>query len=117
MARKRKTEAERRQEREDAKRRAADVFFPRLQQVATFREAMALALQAPAPDTPGRTHHTSLLFFLESFRPPMGASYAENAEYVVLARRLAAGGEITPETLAQIEHDFAARMQQQGPYG
>jgi hypothetical protein len=117
VARKRKTEAEKRQERDDAKQRAAISFFPRLRQAATVAEAGALAVAAPAPDSPGRLLHTNLMFFLTALRPPGMASYAENAEYIALARRFVAGGEMKTETLEQIERDFSPVMDRQGPFG
>jgi hypothetical protein len=97
MARKRKTAAERRQEFDDAKRRAWNAFVPQLEAVTTYTEAMRLVAASPPPGAPGRTYFSNLAFFLQSFAPPAGAGGAEIAQYLRLLQAFESHGALTAD--------------------
>jgi len=114
VARKRKTRAERDQERADAERRVWDAFRPRLDALQTFLEAKKLMAESPPPDAPGRRYYSNLAFFLQAFIVPMGSSYAEKALYVQFNQRLDAAGELKSGAGQKVIQDLESAMEAQG---
>jgi hypothetical protein len=102
----RRTEADRRQEHEDAKARAWDSFSKKLGLVNSFGEAKALCGETPPPDAPGRTFYSNFAFFLGNFTIPNGSNRAERALYLALIVRLDAAGELKPGARQTIEEAF-----------
>ena len=88
MAHKRKTKAQRKQERDDADRRAWDVFRPRLEALETYVDAKLLMAEAPRPDAPGRRYYSNLAFFLQTLVVPADSTYEERALYLRFIQRL-----------------------------
>ena len=68
-----------------------------------YSEALALALAMPRQDIPARRYHTNLLYFLQDFSVPKGATPEERAMYLELVRRFEATGEIRPGVRRQFE--------------
>jgi hypothetical protein len=110
MPRPRKTNAERRQERDAAERRCWDEFFPKLEAVQGFVEAMKLLNEAPPPDATGRRYYSNLGWFLRTYSVPDGASHEENAQYLRLLERFDAEGAIMAGMRGKLEEAFRKAM-------
>ncbi|MFN0177169.1 MAG: hypothetical protein ACKVZ0_00080 [Gemmatimonadales bacterium] len=116
MPRRRKTVAERRQERDEAQRLAWEVFRPLLKRVQTYVEALALVHGGPGPDQPGRRYYSNLAFFLQTFAPPGDSSHDEKALYLELIGRFDAEGAIKPGLRVGLEEQMRAAMTSEGPF-
>lgn len=90
----RRTEKDRRRDREEAERLAWERFRPRLEGVKDYVEAKTLTLEAPPPDAPGRRFYSNLAFFLGDFAVPHGSSDAEKGLYIGLMERMDAAGNL-----------------------
>ena len=116
MTRRRKTKAEREQERTDADRRVWDRFRPQLETLASFAGAQLLVDEAPPPDSPGRRYYSNLGFFLQAFTVPTGSSYAEKALYLQFVQRLDAAGSLKPGTGQKVQEEIRRAMEAQGSW-
>ena len=105
----RKTQAQRRAEREEAEGRYWTEFSSRLEQAAGLREAAALVAAAPAQNTPGRKFHSNLGRFLGSFSRPFGASSAECELYRRLLARMDEAHQLKPGIRQRAEADLGPR--------
>jgi len=74
-----------------------------LQAGQDYSEALALALAMPRQDIPVRRYHTNLLYFLQDFSVPKGATLEERSMYLELVKRFEASGEIKPGVRRQFE--------------
>jgi hypothetical protein len=111
MRRPRKTEAQRRAERDAATASEWEHFRPRLAAIRSYKDALILAASAPAETAPGRKFYSNLGFFLQSFRVPTGASYEERQLYFAMFAHFEAEGAISPEVRAQVETAFRKEME------
>ena len=103
MARRRKTKAEREQERYEAEHRAWERFRPQLESISCLADAAVVLRDIPRPDSTGRRNYTNLLFFLDTLHPPGGASAEENRLYIEVARRMSVAGDLKEGALERIE--------------
>jgi hypothetical protein len=94
MKRRRKTEAERRQERADAEAGIWLVFSAKLRNVRSFVDAKILVSEGPPPAAPGQRFYSNLAFFLHSFVVPNGSNRVERGLYLQLIHRLDEAGEL-----------------------
>lgn len=106
MARKRPTKAEQTAKRDQAKYDAWRFFYPKLEAVQSFEEAMELASTRPHHNDPGRSFYSNLDFFLATFRCPSGSNSSERSEYLRIARKLDEEGNLKEGALKEIEEDF-----------
>jgi hypothetical protein len=102
MAKRRKTQAERENERAQADRQAWEEFEPRLAGLQTLEDAAQLVAEAPPVDYPGRGYYSNLGFFLQQFTVPNGSNGAERFLYARFIERLDAAGALKPGAAAQI---------------
>jgi hypothetical protein len=116
VASKRKTNADRQRERDEADRRAWDVFRPKLDALQTYAEAMELAAKRPRPDEPGRRYYSNLDFFLGSFIVPMGTSHTEKALYLQFIERLDVAGALKAGAGQKVAEELRQAMKVQGPW-
>jgi hypothetical protein len=86
MARRRKTQAEKRQEWEDKQDQWWESFEPKLAAVNSLSDAIALHKQAPGVNSPGRKFYSNLGFFLMNLSPPHGANRTELRHYLRIVR-------------------------------
>lgn len=107
----RKSAKERRQEREEAHRRAWEEFYPRLQSVTSVHEAFALAASTVAPGAPGRAFFSNLIFFLQNLVLPAGAGPAELGQYRRLASIFFEEGALSAEIKSRIHAEVDARKE------
>ena len=114
MARRRKTKAERDQERASAERRIWEQFRLRLEAVTSFAEAQSLADEAPPSTSPGRQYYSNLGFFLMSSIVTSGSSFAEKELYLQFIKRLHAAGALKPRIGEKIMEDLRGAMKSQG---
>jgi len=112
MAR-RKTKAERDQQRVEAERLAWETFRPKLEALQSFAEAKQLVAEAPSPDSPGRRYYSNLGFFLQAFTVPMDSSHAEKALYLQFIQRLDTAGTLKPGARQAIEDALRHAMNSQ----
>ena len=112
MARRRKSNAERDQERYEAEQKAWARFRPQLETIGCMADAATVLKGIPRPDSIGRNHYTNLLFFLDTLSPPGGASGEENRLYIEVARRMDAAGELKPGTFEQVEARLRQRIEE-----
>jgi len=84
---KKRTESDRKREREEAELNAKDEFFFKLGAVKTFVEAKLLVINCPSPDMPGRHLHSNLGWFLNEFGVPGSASFEELELYLEMLER------------------------------
>jgi hypothetical protein len=114
MAKRRRTDADRRRERAEADSRARDVFCSGLERAQSYADAKALAMRMPPPDAPGRRFYTSFAFFLEHFAVPGGADYDELQLYLGFIRRLradaASAAVFKPGALQKAEDTLRAAL-------
>ncbi len=115
MTRKRKTEAQRRADRDDAVRQAWQYFRPQLEAVRSYVDAQRLVNDAPIESAPGRQFYSNLGFFLQSFARPGGASSAECALYLALLPHLEAEGAIKPDDRRLLEAELRASLEHDPP--
>lgn len=92
----RNTEAQKRQEWDEAERRVWDEFRQRMAVLSDFLEAKRLVLEGPGPDRPGRRFYSNLAFFLGEFRIPGGARDDELALYLGFIQRIDKAGQLKP---------------------
>lgn len=116
MKRRRKTEAERRQERANADARQWDVFRAKLDAARNYKDALLVVHDAPSPDAPGRRFYSNLGFFLQAFTVPDGANSAELALYQQLIERMDEAGELKLGARAQVEQALRGRRLALGPF-
>jgi hypothetical protein len=109
--RRRKTEAELRQEWLDKQARCWDEFEPKLAALKSWDDAVALHSQAPAPDTPCRKFYSNLGTFLGNFKPPNCPNYTELQHYLRLIRQIDAAGLLEPGSLPGIEEDLRRALE------
>ncbi|MBK9266342.1 MAG: hypothetical protein IPM54_41975 [Polyangiaceae bacterium] len=100
MIRKRKTNAQQKQEWRDADQRALNLFLPKLAALKSFDEAWAFA-HTPLPNNPGRVPPERKFYdnfgdFLDSFSVPPDSSPAERSLYLEFIKRIDAAGELKP---------------------
>lgn len=110
MIRKRKTQAELKQEWRDADRRALDLFLPKLADLKSLSAALAFA-HTPLPNNPGRVpaerkFYDNFADFLASLSPqgctvPPDSSPAERSEYLHFIERIDA--ELPPSVGEKIK--------------
>jgi hypothetical protein len=103
-----KTAADRRQERERAEDQYWQKFKARLESAGGYAEIRAIAEEAPPPDAVGRQFHSNLIFFLDTFSRPGGASAFERALYVQLLRGMDAAGDLKPGVRRRAERDLGS---------
>ena len=115
MASKRRTEADRQRERENAVRCAWDIFQKKLEAIQTFIDAKILASTGPPVNAPGRQYYSRLGWFLENFGPPDGSSYDELQLYSLLLARLPKDSTFKPGFLDKAEALLRSAMQKQRP--
>jgi hypothetical protein len=116
--RKRRTKADRDQQRAQAERRQWEEFVRGLQAVNTFVEAQLLVQSGPGVTQPGRGFYSNLGFFLMTFIPPLGSSYKEKSLYLELIQRIHAftPGILKAGVREKVEEDLRRAMEAQGPY-
>jgi hypothetical protein len=115
---KRKTKADRDQQRAQAEGRRWAEFVPKLQAVNTFVEAQLLVQSGPGESEPGRGFYSNLGFFLMTFIPPLGSNYKEKSLYLGLIQRIDAStpGLLKVGVREKVEEDLRKAMEVQGPY-
>lgn len=89
-------------ERDEAERRAWDVFEPKLASLQHFHEAQLPVSQGPRPNSPGRGYYSNLGFFLQDFTVPAGSSREERLLYIEFVKRLDAAGELKEGSAEEI---------------
>lgn len=107
--RKRKTTAERDQERLQAEEREWERFKRRVSDIQTFNQACELVAQAPSQGSAGRRFYSNLGFFLHTFGMPNGANETERGIYATLLERFDNAGNLKPGARAQIEASWRSR--------
>jgi hypothetical protein len=115
MARRRKTKAEREQERYVADRRAWEVFRPRLESVASFTDALQLMSESVPPDAPGRRYYSNLAFFMQGFSPPAGANALELRQYRRPLEVFESEGALRLGARSQLESALNRAIEQRPP--
>lgn len=110
MRRKRKTVAERRQETDEAERRAWDSFIPRLRAVSSLKEALLLHAEPVGHDSPGRKFYSNFGFFMHYFAAPDGATLVELNEYLRLLDVFEAEGALAADKKKQLTSAFELAM-------
>jgi hypothetical protein len=110
MRRKRKTVAERRQERDEAERQAWDYFLPELRAVTSMKEALMLHAAPVGHDSPGRKYYSNFGFFMHYFAAPDGANLTELTEYLRLVDVFDAEGALKAGARDQIRKAFELAM-------
>ncbi len=103
MAKRRKTEAERRAELARQDREVWEGFRPQLAALKTMDDAWALWAQQVSEGSPGRRYYSNLGFFLNYFARPAGANGAECVLYAAFIDQLGASGVLKPEDVAKIK--------------
>jgi hypothetical protein len=109
-----KTHSELQHERAEASARAWDEFFPKLERVACYGDAIALHAEAPPSGSAGRAHYSNLGFFLQTFGPPAGAGSAELGQYIRIFECIAGEGLVKSDSrerlLKGLQSAFAAKF-------
>ena len=113
MRRKRKTVAERRQERYEATQHAWEVFRPQLEALQSRAEAQKLLANMPLPDTPSRGFYTNLGWFIDTLSPPGNSTGAEKRLYIELTKKMDKAGELKTGACAAIEKSLLESLQNQ----
>lgn len=114
---KRKSVAEKRAEQEAAGRNVWREFFPALQQVQSYEEAVILLNQAPREGSPGRGYYSNFGFFMHYFAPPIGASQSELREYLRLIRCFDDQGILKPGGKQSVEIALTEAIKQRSERG
>lgn len=113
MARRRKSKAERDQERYEQERLTWERFRPSLEAIRCKADAIEVLRGMPAPDTPFRKHYTNLLYFMDTFSPPGNSSSEEKALYIEVTKKMAEAGEMSEGAQQKIETELRAAMKNQ----
>lgn len=103
MAQRRKTKAERDQERYERDGRAWDLFRPQLEAIRSVADAKRVLAGMPLPDSPGRKYYTNLGWFMDTLSPPGNSSAEEKGLYIEMIIKMDEGGELKEGTREQIE--------------
>lgn len=103
MAQRRKTKAQRDQERYEKEQRAWDLFRPQLETIGSVADAKKVLAGMPPPDSPGRKYYTNLGWFVDTFSPPGNSSAEEKGLYIEIIRKMDEQGELKEGAREQIE--------------
>ena len=88
MAKNRKTETDRRLEREDAARKTKDKLFVKIAAISTNEEIIEIEKSAPGPGKPGRESYSNFLFFIKNKIIPGSSYYDEWKLYLSIIDKL-----------------------------
>ena len=106
MTRRRKSKAERRQERYEAEQREWELFRPKLEGLGSLADAVEVLKAMPLPDTPGRKFYTNLFYFVNHLSPPGASSYREKELYIRFIDTLERIGELNPDARKRVEAEL-----------
>ena len=108
----RKTAAEKRQERATLEQKAWELFRKRLEAVDSFVDAQQLAFDRDIrPYSPGRRYYSNLAFLLNYFHPPADSNNTEKALYIQLIQRLDDANQLKPGLGKQVQSALRKAME------
>jgi hypothetical protein len=110
MAKRRRTVAEREQDRMDRTAAECQRFIRRFEKIGTFDEAVQFVSTGPRSDQPGHEFCARLGFLLHAFTLPSGATAWEIEMYLAFLRRLDAVGGLKPGHLQELEERCVAAI-------
>jgi hypothetical protein len=118
MAKRRKTEAERRAERSRADREARREFLQTLERIQSLEDAMKVMGSPPGNRSPERPYFSNFAFFMwgvmgGGFIPPTGASRHEKSLYIKLIERFDAEGALKPGSKETLTAALRSTMDEQ----
>jgi hypothetical protein len=118
MAKRRKTEAERRAERSRADREARREFLQSLDGIQSLEDAMKVMGSPPGNRSPERPYFSNFAFFMRgvmggAFIPPMHSSRHEKSLYIKLIEIFDAEGALKPGSKETLTASLRAAIDEQ----
>lgn len=105
MANNRKSESDRRLEREDAARKVQDRLFAKVAAINTEDDISEIRNSSPGPAKPGRQSYSNFLFFIDQKIIPGSSNYDEWKLYLSIIDKLSELGvlEVTKDENLKVE--------------